>query len=112
MKVNWSILRDKGGSSKYSYTAVPPVYEVTLRFPEDLAGYEVWLWGHNFDFGSRTVTCPNEKFESIKEGDWVRVFGVLRPTSRIEWEPTKADELLSLGEVIISDIQRADGFEE
>jgi hypothetical protein len=112
MKVNWSILRDQEGSSKYSYTAVPPPYELTLRFPEDLAGYEVWFWGHNYDFGARKFTCPNKKFESIKKGDWVRVFGVLRPTSRIEWESTKADELLSLGEVIISDIQKADADEE
>jgi hypothetical protein len=50
------------------------------------------------------LTCPNEKFASIKDGDWVRVFGVLRPESRVEWEPTKSDELLSLGEMIISDI--------
>jgi hypothetical protein len=44
MKVNWSILRG-AGSSKYNYTRFPPVYELNLRFPEDLAGYEVWLRG-------------------------------------------------------------------
>jgi hypothetical protein len=112
MKVNWSSLRDRGGSSKYSYAGIPPVYELTLRFPEDLAGYEVWLWGHNYDFGSREFTCPNRKFEAVKDGDWVRAFGVLRPGSRIEWEPTKADELLSLGELTISDIQRVEVVEE
>jgi hypothetical protein len=106
MKVGWSILRDRGGSSRYNYSGVPPVYELSLIFPESLAGYEVWLWGHNYDFPSKEFTCPNEKFEAIKHGDWVRVFGVLRPGSRIEWEPTKADELLSLGEMTISDIQR------
>ena len=112
MKVNWLILRDQVGSSKYDYTGVPPAHEVTLRFPDDLAGYEVWLWGSNYDFGSRRFTCPNNRFEGLKDGDWVRVFGVLRMTSRIEWEPTKEDELLSLGELIISDIQKADAVED
>jgi hypothetical protein len=107
MQVHWSILREGGGSSRYSYSGVPPVYEMSLRFPEDLAGYEISLWGHNYDFWSKEFTCPNPKFESIKEGDWVRVFGVLRPGSRIEWLPTKSDELLSLGEMTITDIQGA-----
>ena len=83
-----------------------------LRFPEDLAGYEVLLWGHNYDFGARKFTCPNEKLEGVTKGDWVRVFGVLRTTSRIEWESTKADELLSLGEIIISDIRIVDAIKE
>ena len=112
MRVRWSILRDRGGSSKYSYTGVPPVYELALRFPDDLAGYEVWLWGHNYDFRSREFKCPNGKFEAVKDGDWVRVFGILRPGSRIEWEPTKADELLSLGEMTISNIQRVEDIHE
>jgi hypothetical protein len=111
MKVNWSILRGYG-SAKYNYAGFPPVYELTLRFPEDLAGYEVWLWGHNYDFGARKFTCPKEKFEGVKDGDWVKVFGVLRTTSRIKWEPTKADELLSLGEIIISDIRIVDAIKE
>jgi hypothetical protein len=106
IRIHWSILRDQGGSSKYSYENVPPVYELCLEFPDELAGYAVWFWGHNFDFRSKKFTCPNEKFESIKDGDWVRVFGVLRPESRVEWEPTKSDELLSLGEMIISEIHR------
>jgi hypothetical protein len=55
MKVNWSILRGYG-SAKYNYAGFPPVYELTLRFPEDLAGYEVWLWGHNYDFGARSLS--------------------------------------------------------
>ena len=112
MQVNWSMLRDPGGFSNYRYNGAPPIYEVTLRFPENLAGYEVWLWGHNYDFRSRKFTCPNTKFDSIKDGDWVRVFGVLQPWSRIKWEPTKADELLSLGEMTISDIQRAEVVQE
>jgi hypothetical protein len=107
MKVNWSTLRGYG-STKYDYTGFPPVYELTLRFPEDLAGYKIWLWGHNFDFGARKFTCPIEKFEGVKDGGWVRVFGVLRTTSRIEWELGKADELLSLGEMMISDIRIVD----
>ncbi len=111
MKVNWSILRG-AGSSKYNYTGHPEVYELTLRFPEDLAGSEVWLWGHNYDFGARKFTCPNQKFEGVKDGDWVRVFGVLRTTSRMEWDRTKTGELLSLGEMIISDIRIVDAIKE
>jgi hypothetical protein len=80
MKVNWSIVRGDG-SSKYNYTGFPPVYELTLRFPEDLAGYEVWLWGHNYDFGARKFTCPNEKSEGVKQGDWVG--GVRRPADHV-----------------------------
>ncbi len=112
MRVHWSILRDRGGSSKYDYTAVPPIYELTFCFPDKLAGYEVWLWGHNYDFRSRGFTCLNRKFEAIKEGDWVKVFGVVRPGSRMEWEGTKSDDFLSLGEVTISDIERVEEVRE
>jgi hypothetical protein len=111
MKVNWSILRGPE-SVKYNYTGFPPVYELNLRFPEDLAGHAVCLWGHNYDFGARKFTCPNEKVKGVKDGDWVRVFGVLRTTSRIDWEPSKSDERLSLGEMIISDIRIVDAIQE
>ena len=76
MQVHWSILRD-GDEGKYDYNGVPPVYELCLRFPETLGGCQLWLWGLNYDLRSRGYTCPNEKFEAVKEGDWVRVFGVL-----------------------------------
>ena len=46
----------------------------------------VWpWWGHNYDFGSGKFTCANNKFGSLRNGDWVRVFGVLQPTSWVEW---------------------------
>lgn len=106
MRVHWSILRDQGGSSKYDYWHLPPIYELTLRFPEALADYGVLFWGHNYDFRSKEFTCPKEKFEGLKDGDWVRVFGVLRPGSRIEWETGKGGDSLSLGEITITDIQR------
>jgi hypothetical protein len=110
MRINWSILRNGWGSSKYRYDDVPPIYELALLFPEELASSPVWLWGHNFDFQSKELTCPNREFQSIKDGDWVRVFGVLRPDSRVEWEATKSDDLLSLGEMFISHIQRLEAI--
>jgi hypothetical protein len=81
---------------------------LTLRFPDGIAGYEVLLWGHNYNFQSGEFTCPNRQFDQLKDGDWVRVFGILRPGSEVDWEPTKADEYLSLGEMAISDIQRVE----
>jgi hypothetical protein len=109
MRVNWSTLRDQRDYSKftkYTYDGGPPVYEVPLLFPDELAGFTVRLWGWNFDFRSKEYTCPNRKFESIEGGDWVRVFGVLWPESRVEWERMKSDEFLCLGEMMISDIQK------
>jgi hypothetical protein len=112
VQVRWSIVRDRGGSHRYYLAGAPPFYELSLRLPDELAGYEIWLWGYNYDFGSSEFSCPNIKLESVKDGDWVRVFGVLRPGSRVEWLPTKADELISLGDVIISDIQRLEVVQE
>jgi hypothetical protein len=110
MRVNWSVLRDHGGSSRYSYDGLPPLYEVNLQWPQDLAGVSVWLWGHNFDFRSKEYTYPNRKLEPIKNGDWVRVFGVLRPASHVEWGYTKSDVLLFLGEMTISNIQKVEAI--
>lgn len=116
MKVDWSVLREGNawGSGRYDYTGFPPLYEMILRFPENLAdfGVRVCLSGHNVDFQSKDCTCPNKKFESIKDGDWVRVVGVLRPESRVKLEPGKSDDVLSLGEVTIFDIQRVEGDQE
>jgi hypothetical protein len=39
----------------------------------------------------------------------VWVFGVLRPESRVEWEPTNSDEIVSLGEMTIRRIQTVQG---
>ena len=104
-QVNWNILRHKGGSSKYQYREASPVTELTLRFPDGLGDYEIWLWGHNYNFHNNTYTSDNNKFAAIKSGDWVRVYGVLRNTSKVVWENGKNTEKLSIGELIISNIE-------
>jgi hypothetical protein len=109
MRISDSNLCAQGEHSKfvrYSEKGTPPVYEVLLAFPDELAGYSVCLWSWNFDFESKEFTCPNSKLELIKRGDWVRVFGILWPESRVEWEPSKPEGFLSLGEMKISDIER------
>ena len=66
----------------------------------------MWLRSHNVDFQLKKSTYLNEKLASIKDGDWVRVFGVLRLQPKVAWKRTNPDELLSSGELIISDIKR------
>jgi hypothetical protein len=107
-QVNWAVLRQQGGSSKYEYDGMPTLYEFTFRFPEGVGDYEVWLWAHNYDFGKRTFSIPNDDLKGIRDGDWVRIGGVFRPGSKVEWEPTKSSELLSLGELVLSRIQKLD----
>jgi hypothetical protein len=62
---------------------------ITLRFPETLANHTIWLRGFNYDPLSKELVCADRNFEAIKANDWVRVSGVLRPGSRLEWVPGK-----------------------
>ena len=108
MQVGSPFQIDKGKDPKFIITQGPPGYRVTLRFPETLAGYEIWLSGYNYDSRAREFACPDRYFEAIKPNDWVRVSGVVRPGSGMEWEPGKPDESLSLGEMTICDIRRVE----
>ncbi len=99
---------DGGMDPMYIFEQGPPGYHVTLRFPETLAGYHILLSGYNYDSQSKEFVCADRNFEPIKPNDWVRVSGVLRPGSRLKWNPSKGDDFLSLGEMTISDIQRVE----
>jgi hypothetical protein len=47
MQVAWVARSDK--DPRYFFKHVPPGYSVALRFPETLAGYEIWLSGYSYD---------------------------------------------------------------
>jgi hypothetical protein len=112
-RINWRVVRDgtSGGSPKYEnqYSGLreAPV-EVDLAFPEDLLAYYVVVWGHNVDLDTRETALPPEAFAGLETDDWVRVSGRFRTRSTPDWEPTKASELLSLGEVVITRIEKLD----
>jgi hypothetical protein len=89
-------------------TLDPPGYRVHLKFPDTIAGYEIWFMGCNYDFQARTFACANKNFEALKLGDWVRVSGVLQPGSRLEWDWGKPDQELILREMTISGIVRVE----
>lgn len=108
-QVNWAIPRNKGDSSKYRYRDTPTLYEFTLRFPQKMQEHEVWIWGHNYDFDARAFGIPNDALKGVKGGDWVRISGVFRPGSKVEWGETKSSDILSLGEIFIRDVQMLDG---
>lgn len=72
---------------------------ISLRFPDDLAGYVVWLSGYS---------DGDTSLGGIKAMDWVRVSGFFRPGSRMDWKPSKPDDVFSLGEITITDIQKVE----
>lgn len=79
-----------------------------FRFPDTLAGYQIWFRGCNYDFQSKRFACANKDFKAINTDDWVRVSGVIQPGSRLEWDWGKPDQELILGEMTISDIVRVE----
>ena len=108
MQVGYAFRNDEGMDPKSLFTQGPPGYSVSLRLPANLAGYEIWLSGYNYDPETKTFACADLKLEAIKHNDWVRVSGVLRPDSGMEWKSGKPDDVLSLGEMTICDIQRVE----
>lgn len=109
-KVHWAILRELGGSDRYSYYGLPPMYEFVFEFPEDLRDHKVWLWGHNFVFAEPKYTVANEALRDVGEGDWVRIDGVIRAGSAVQWNlaPKLGPDLLSIGEVTVTHIAKLD----
>jgi hypothetical protein len=102
-----TILRDKGNGARYDYSGVPPVYEFIFKFPEPILGHDVWIWGHNYDFGHGRYSIPNARLQQFREGDWVRIDGVFRSRSTVEWQPAKrGPEPLSLGEITVGRIEK------
>ena len=94
----------------------PASYVCGLKFPGAADGHEVWIQGTNFDPQGRRLSVPNAALQDFNRGDWVRMSGTFRNGSKVKWEYVKSPRdlppgditYLSLGEIIISAIERVE----
>jgi hypothetical protein len=94
----------------------PASYVCGLKFPGEADGHEVWFRGTNYDLQARRLSVPNAALQDINEGDWVRLSGSFSNESKLKWQFVKSPRdlppgditYLSLGEIIISAIERVE----
>jgi hypothetical protein len=104
----------EGEGAESSKDDPPGTYYFALLLPQPLAGWQVWIVGDNYDPKTHQPSIPGSAFQEIKGGDWVRVGGVFREDSKLEWRSVKSSEYLppgtggylSLGHITVSSLEK------